>query len=357
MKLELTNRTLSRLSEMDNPAVEDVLNVIYDFCHDIKDETGMSVDKLECRSEDDLFKRLPWLGRTVTKISIDKEPQISKQSRLEKLQEMSETLNALDAQISEAEEVRKQWTEEKARLEAKKQSLDEEKSREKLLLAEIEQIRSGIRELEELDYDALTRQKEEAAGRKEQLSGRLEALKLEIAANESAQEELNREISAKEEEKNAVVETINNGNQTLEQLKAALEQKSEEKDTVFSACTELEEQIRGLDQAVQEQNAKRDELQAECNTEEMQLKKLDAERAVKQIDQLQNRLAQLRGMNEKLSRDWNSAWGQEQRELNPQMTGPSEILKQEISDAWNRLRTYRSDLQKVINFLSSEGMQ
>ena len=36
MELELTKRNLRRLAEQESPAVEDVLNFIYDFCHDIK---------------------------------------------------------------------------------------------------------------------------------------------------------------------------------------------------------------------------------------------------------------------------------------------------------------------------------
>ena len=55
MNLERTQRNLGRMRELNDPALEDVLNYIYDFCQDVKDDTGTAVDHLECRDEDGMY--------------------------------------------------------------------------------------------------------------------------------------------------------------------------------------------------------------------------------------------------------------------------------------------------------------
>ncbi len=357
MKLELTSRNLRRISEMPDPAIEDVLNFIYDFCHDIKTETGQPIEKLECREEDELYKRLPWLGRTVTKIGREKESQISKPSRLERLQEIAAGLEELDAQLADAAEVQNRCRLERKRLEERKRTLEEEKQQEKTLLAEIEQIKGQIGELEALDFETLNREKETEAKKRAQLFEQLDSLKTEIAQSRSEQGTLQEEINRVKEELSAVGEEIGREKEQQATLQDQLFGQIEEKERLRSECEDLDRQRKNADGELQDLKARCSAIQNELSSEEQQLKKLDAERTLKQVEQLQERLSQLRSLNEKLDRDWNSAWGQEQRELNPDLTAPSEILKKDIAAVKARFHTYRADLQKVIRYLSSDGMQ
>ena len=83
------------MKELENPALEDILNYIYDFCQDVKDDTGNAVDHLECRDEDAMYRRLPWLGRTVSRLSGRLAPEMGEDSRKTRLEDMSSELEAL----------------------------------------------------------------------------------------------------------------------------------------------------------------------------------------------------------------------------------------------------------------------
>ena len=103
MNLERTERNLTRMQELADPALEDVLNYIYDFCQDVKDDTGSAVDHLDCRDEDAMYRRLPWLGRTVSRLGAKLAPEVGEESRKARLEELSGELETLAAQVEAAE--------------------------------------------------------------------------------------------------------------------------------------------------------------------------------------------------------------------------------------------------------------
>ena len=99
MDLERSKRTMRRVADRDQVAVEDVLNVFYDVCQDIKDGTGSAVDKLPCLDESELYRRLPWLARTVLRICRQNESRISDEGRKAHLKELEEDVARFSAQL------------------------------------------------------------------------------------------------------------------------------------------------------------------------------------------------------------------------------------------------------------------
>ena len=99
MNLERSKRTMQRLSGKDQAAVEDVLDVLYDVCQDVKEGCGSSVEKLPCLDESELYRRLPWMARTVLKICRQNEDRISDAGRKAHLKELGDEVEKYSLQL------------------------------------------------------------------------------------------------------------------------------------------------------------------------------------------------------------------------------------------------------------------
>ena len=55
-----TRDSLERFRDKETVTADNVLDLFYDLCEDVKEETGTPVDRLPVSSVDGLMRRLPW---------------------------------------------------------------------------------------------------------------------------------------------------------------------------------------------------------------------------------------------------------------------------------------------------------
>ena len=187
MELELTKRNLRRLAEQENPAVEDVLNFIYDFCHDIKTDTGIPVEKLRCGDEDALYKRLPWMGRQIMRIGKQKEDLFSEVSRQNRVREINTEIDSLSAELENADAALSSLLQEKNR------KLEELHSQQEELRRKNEELRQQIDE-QRKQTEELRQEYAELAGTREQ---ELEEARRELEEREKKKGELQELLDGK----------------------------------------------------------------------------------------------------------------------------------------------------------------
>ncbi len=104
MKLEMTKRNLDVLSGKDRITIEDSLNFIYDFYQEIKRETGISLDAEPSRDVDELFRRLPWIGRFFSHVVDNNIENVRLPERRERLEKTQARLREKNTEIARAEE-------------------------------------------------------------------------------------------------------------------------------------------------------------------------------------------------------------------------------------------------------------
>ena len=187
MNLERTERNLTRMQELADPALEDVLNYIYDFCQDVKDDTGSAVDHLDCRDEDAMYRRLPWLGRTVSRLGAKLAPEVGEESRKARLEELSGELETLAAQVEAAER-------ENSDALGIQHALEAEITAQNTALEEKNSKISGL----EGELESLKQQSADLDAREEELKGQLEAAKAALETEEALLRLKNSEAAAGE---------------------------------------------------------------------------------------------------------------------------------------------------------------
>lgn len=361
MKLELTRRNLKRISEYEEPAIEDVLNFIFDFCQDIKNDTGKSADKLSCREEDAMYKRLPWMGRFVMKVMKDKETLLSDADRREHLRELVSKVTEVTEQSEAVEKNIEELAREKdLQLEAEER-LVQMKQGELSAQNEIEIIKDRIRELEELDLSDLEKEKEEYSAEYEKKMAELEAVRTACAMSlkelESANIELNDEkqqIEDLEEEK----QNIKEEKARLEEQKAALESETAEvkdsRDALDAECEKLRIQLNDRTDLLEETKQKLASLESEEESAAEQLKIHEIEAKQQEIREIKERIAMIESIRNEILHDWYSDWGWERRAAAGVNRTADDILNQNLAIVSNRLNKYSDDLRRITSILSSQ---
>ena len=187
MKLSLTELNLRRMKELKDPNVEDVLNFIYDFCHDIKDDTGRSVDSLALGDEDALFRRLPWLGRTVSKIGEGSLSEIRLESRKDKISEMEGKILVLNQELERSEEESRELAQRQKQLAQADEQLRQSKHQAFAVMEEINRLQAQMDELNRVDEAALAVQRDAALAKVQEREAAL--VELRAAITETEQQE------------------------------------------------------------------------------------------------------------------------------------------------------------------------
>ena len=174
MNMERSKRTMRRLGEKSEVSVEDVLNILYDVCQDVREGCGSPVEKLPCQDEGELYRRLPWMTRTVLRICRQNENLISDAHRQEHIRELSDEVENYSRQIENgAQEITQLLERKKAAQDAafvKKEELN-------AVLEETKKAEAQTRQLQDEIEEARTRLAEEKEQREYELSSREEEMR------------------------------------------------------------------------------------------------------------------------------------------------------------------------------------
>ena len=199
MNMERSKRTMRRLGEKSEVSVEDVLNILYDVCQDVREGCGSPVEKLPCQDEGELYRRLPWMARTVLRICRQNENLISDAHRQEHIRELSDEVETYSRQIENgAQEITQLLERKKAAQDAalvKKEELDR-------VLEETGKEEAQIRQMQNELEDARKRLEEE----KEQKERELSSFEEEMRALESERVRRKKLLEGEEAQK-AVLES------------------------------------------------------------------------------------------------------------------------------------------------------
>ncbi|MBR2189800.1 MAG: hypothetical protein IJ860_10425 [Eubacterium sp.] len=367
MNLELTRRNLRRISELKEPAVEDVLNFIYDFCQDIKEDTGVAADKLPCHEEDAMYKRLPWMGRFVMKIGREQESVLSSDSRRERIRDITEKLGGLGQEIAKAEEQHAKLQEQKAILDQRGAALLEEKKDVLALKDEIDEIRGQIEQLEQLDLAEYASKKESLQAELRRRGLELERAKGELNAVQGEIDRRNLELVETQQKAESLQQEIAEQESLQNQISVEVKEAAEELAKKQEVSESLQAEVDSLKQETEQQNASIEDLMKERNAMQLALESEESKLRYKtlqakqdEISQLRARLDRVRALREELLQDWNSPWGQEQRRLagqSGQTEMPAALLQEDLDIIKKKLKQYSEGLRKAEQIMSSYELQ
>ncbi|MBR0398496.1 MAG: hypothetical protein IJI10_09540 [Eubacterium sp.] len=357
MELELTKRNLRRIAELDNPAIEDVLGFIYDFCQDIKTDTGTPVEKLACREEDAMYKRLPWLGRTVTKISKENAPLLTSESRRDRISEIEAKLAGLDQEMEEAGRLQAELQNRIILIKQRREEVAAQKHAELEMQEQIRHLQEQVQGLEALDLEELRR-------RRDMLQDQIRNQEEKRQEQEQQIEGLRTELDAAEQTLQDILQRSESLRQQVRDLENQRQMQQAEQDALRYELQETEEQTAALEQEIaslkrqkekQETSTEslmreRNQLQMELESEEAKMRFRMLESRQKEITLLKDRLQRIRFLREQLLQDWNSPWGEETRALVGSGSAaevPAEILHADLDEMRKKLTQYGEDLREL----------
>jgi len=363
MELELTKRNLRRIAELDDPAIEDVLNFIYDFCQDIKSDTGTPVEKLVCREEDAMYKRLPWMGRTVTKISKENASVLTAESRRTRIGEMEAKLSELDRELEDAEKLQAELEEQAVRVKQRREEVT-------FLKRDVIEMQEQIRQLEDQIRDLEMMNAEELGSRQEMLRERIRNKEIKRREQEKQIETLQAEMEDKDVELQEIMQRADSLRQQAKKLESQKQMQQAEQDALRFELQEKEEQADALNQEIESLNRRkeqqeasveslmreRNQIQMELESEEGKMRFQILEGRRKEIDRLKDRLQHIRFLREQLLTDWSSPWGKETRALIENGSAaeiPAEILHADLEEMKKKLEQYGEDLRSLAEQMSS----
>lgn len=295
MELERTRRNLDRLERQKEFSIDDTLNVIYDFCEDVKDDAGTPVEKLPCRDENAMYEHLPWLGRLAMRINREKEEDVSVESRKERIRKITQELCEIDSLLQEAAGLNNEAKKMQQDLLEKEEALKAEKSEERRLREESDCIRARIEELE----------------------------KMNLQEEQAKKEALEKEYDIKKQEQ--------------ENRKKA----AEERLAVF--CEEQEQKLAELENIRKELQEEGDKLEFK-NLPQLQ----------EQIEDLREHMQSIMDLQDEILKDWNSSWGEEQRSLKAGLSLPEAVAQKKINGLKDQVDQYEEQLRNLAEALSTQ---
>lgn len=227
-------------------AVEDVLNLFYDLCEDVREETGRPVDQLEPRNEDALMRRLPWTGNVFVKTYKANKDRFQTQTRVKILQGVESEVSDVVRKTDEAVDVMNQIRIRQNELLEKKRTLQRTLQETEQGRAVCRNIQSEIDTLErEIDPMLKDRIRELREYKKDREKEAL-ILREQVSKDQAALEQIAADNGRLQHERDALREKVEMQTEKYDNLRDE-EKKLEDSISSMDAQTHsLEERIRNL---------------------------------------------------------------------------------------------------------------
>ena len=237
---------LEQMRERNQIAVEDVLDLFYDMCEDVREETGRNVDQLGLRSEDALMRRLPWTGNLLNRIYRTNKGQFQTQTRMKILQGVQGEVETTVRETEEAAGVMESIHRTQDELRRRKKDLEETLAQTEDARQTCRQLREQIEALEkEIDPGLRDRIRELKEYRQDREKEAL-SLREEIARRQASLEHAASENGRLQHERDALQEKAD---LQAERNKNLLDQERKLEDRLSNldaSSRELEEKIRQI---------------------------------------------------------------------------------------------------------------
>ena len=237
---------LEQMSNRSSLAVEDVLDLFYDLCEDVREETGTPVDQLEMRNEDALMRRLPWTGNIFVKTYRANKGRFQTQTRTKILQGVESEVTAAVREADEAISVLEKTRSRREDLAAKKRELQRTLQETEESRAVCRQIQSEIESLEkEIDPVLKDRIRELRSYKQDREKEALE-LHEQISKEKAALEQSAAENGRLKHERDALRLQAAMQNEKNEKLRDEERRLEESISSMDEASSSLDEKIRSL---------------------------------------------------------------------------------------------------------------
>ncbi len=336
MELTQTKSNIERLSRLEAISQEEAVNFFYDFCNEVKRETGAGIDAGSSKNPDELLARLPWLGQFVRNLARRNETEAVSEDRRRRLEKLSEQLSAVDKQLEAANmdhmeilHLEEQLRQEEATLSQKEQEVKDLESEVKALEGRICHLREvDVKELE-MQKARLEKELEEAICRKEKIGEEIEGQKTAhagmLAELAEREEELARQTQAKEaelarrrqeeaaakerlrqmeDETQAIRSEIADLNVRFESAVRLREEKALEKETLDKKvaqenmdCARLREDIRLLEKTLADKDYGEQKRLLSEQKEEKKATLLQYQEIFREVEEVRREIAQQRADN------------------------------------------------------------
>ncbi|MGX8703729.1 MAG: hypothetical protein ACSW8H_04685 [bacterium] len=210
MDFTQTRNNIDRLSRNSTVSQEEAINFFYDFCTEVKRETGKGIDSGASPNIEELLRRLPWLGQFVLNIVKRNVGDIASEERQRRLEKLSAQIEAADQKIEEANADYARMQESQKDLTAREAAFAEKEAQIAALKEKIQRTENNICQIEAVDIAGLEGQKTALNTRLEELLRKMSELSAEVKALEEENQASERANAAKEEklrcEKEALAE-------------------------------------------------------------------------------------------------------------------------------------------------------
>ena len=277
-----TRDSLERFRDKETVTADNVLDLFYDLCEDVKEETGTPVDRLPVSSVDGLMRRLPWTGNLIRKIYRASEEEVLSPERRRLLAD-------IDSKVEEVTLEAEQAGDELDRTRTKREELARKKSELEATLKEQENIERACRVLE-TEADALEQRYVP------ELRTRLDTIRERVSGDREEKSRLEQEITnARKEHEEASEEN--------RKAKAALEQEIQEN---AAAKEEADREQQKLMDGLMDHKKKREELETEnkalLEQYEEEARELEEKQRIQEEEAKERRLALVQ-KNQEISRE------------------------------------------------------
>ena len=259
MEIYRASGTLKEYSKKNKLTAEDVLNVFYDLCEDVKDETGSPIDKADIGDEDNFVLRLGWASRLIARLynrnqdilgspehkAVWEKADAKRQECESALEELAKETAVWKKKVDAADEALKSW-------EARKDELDEMQAayqRKTEQTEKYDQMEKSYQDIRrQMDEERMTRLPA-LKQQREQLIADRDALKADL---EQAMTERNQA----QDEYDLVEQRMNEARSKKEDLERQIDDTKRRIRAASGEAMSFEEQLRQL-QAQEEEEIKK----------------------------------------------------------------------------------------------------
>lgn len=352
MRFDRTRESMEVLERRKDISVYDALNVFYDLCQDVKDSGGGSVDKQALGGGDDAVLRVCWACQMMLKIVKKNREEVSDPSRAERLDKMEAQLQALQGDLTQAEQNIKTLSAQDQMLSQKKEAIEEKRRQETELTKKCEALRQQIQSFETAKLPELSSQyealSEKAADYRKQYEEKQKAARKlqESLIREKAQvqqtDEENKKLQTaikEEKEKNSKLQAKHY------ELDQQLQHCDDNQKELLEKITDLNRQLRamnvdGLQQLYKEKQAEYAAKLKEYKQEEIKVRQEETK-----IDEMEEQLSRLKqDLSGKTKRTQEMAWEMENEKakLEEELKG----LTKRINEARDRRNALTIEVEK-----------
>ena len=340
MELKQTRNNIDRLSRNPSISQEDAVNFIYDFCTEVKRETGTGLDAGASGDIEELLRHLPWLGQFVLNVVKRNEAGVVSEDRRRRLGKLSEQLAAAGQKLEEANADCERMTAQRRALEEKEAAFADKNARLLALTQEIRDLEDRICRIENVDIAQIEKQKadrredlENLSRRVADLAGEAEALAGQIGKSEQERAAKEEALAVRQKELARQQELAQTAEAETRKLREEIAELGLRRESVLRMKDEKLREKEELNRRIDQENLDCARLREDIRLLESTLGGKDFEEQKRLLEEQKKELREESGRYEAVSREIEEAKKQTERQKADRLA-----KAQELTEKNNELR-------------------